>query len=107
MKASTTSAADTIGGDPFNAAAPAKVATGTEIAAKINCGDFRASYDRTEMEDGFHGKLVIELMRLGWKHYQSHSRCTKASSEDHMEKDGRRVEIISAYFMGFFTQVRA
>lgn len=49
--------------------------------------------------------LTSELYRLGWVDTQSYSYCTKATFESHLKKDGFKVNIISAQFLGPFTQI--
>ena len=52
------------------------------------------------------GFLPLYLRDLGWDPATSYSECSKASFESHRKKGNRSVEIISASFMGVFTEVR-
>jgi len=80
--------------------------TGIQIADKIEKESFNTQYDSGEVEPSFHGKLVTELYKRGWKEYNSLSRCKVAyGGENHMEKEGRKIEIITSSFMGTFTLV--
>lgn len=57
--------------------------------------------------DGHLGKAIDKKLREeGFKSYQSGSYCTKASFESNIKKEGKRVEIIEANFMGKFTQIK-
>jgi hypothetical protein len=70
----------------------------------INQGK-HACYDGEDIKGGFHSALEAELRRQGWTYHETGSYCTKASGETHLQKDGLAVEIISASFLGSFTQI--
>jgi hypothetical protein len=74
-----------------------------EIEAK---GSLNKQYEASEVERDFHNHLVVELMARGWKHYNSHSQCKVAFGEDHLEKNGKHMEIITTSFMGRFTMIQ-
>ena len=67
--------------------------------------DNASDYDRKQVDEGssLGNKVSDALRELGWKTAKSYSRCTKATFEAHLEKDGMRVEIVSSVFMGSFT----
>ena len=97
-----------IAGDPFETASPATVAMGYGIANRINSGEsLNVSYGRDEMEPSFHSNLVSHLYKMGFTDEQTGSYCSKASGESHLIKDNLHVEVVSANFLGFFTQVQA
>lgn len=48
-------------------------------------------------------KLYNALRKLGFEDAERHSVCSVATFESHLEKGGKRVEIISSSFMGVFT----
>lgn len=53
------------------------------------------------------GRTVAAVLEdKGWRPFETGSYCSKATFETHLKKGNRRVEIISAVFMGAFTQVR-
>jgi hypothetical protein len=73
-------------------------ATVTEIKQKSSA---------TLQLEGYHGaKITAALRSEGYAHYQSHSACSKANFEETLHKDGKRVNIIQAYFLGEFTDIR-
>lgn len=82
-----------------------KVFTKSQILERLNA---RASID-VQVEQGvsFARDLADDLLRDGWKTYDTFSYCKKALFEAHLEKEGRRVEIISSHFMGEFTLIRS
>mgnify|MGYP001453043582 CR=1 FL=1 len=81
--------------------------TGLEIATLINTGGrINSTFDADEIEPDFHRLLVNALYDMGFTNAKSLSACSKASSEHHLEKDGQKVEVISANFLGRFTQVK-
>ena len=76
------------------------------VAQMIDTKAFNEQFEGKDTEPSFHSKLVSELCRRGWKEYNTHSQCKVAyGGENHMQKDGRKVEIITSSFMGTFTLV--
>ncbi len=49
--------------------------------------------------------LVESLLKQGFKYYNSRSKCSVASYEAHVEKDGKRFGVIVSNFLGVFTEI--
>jgi hypothetical protein len=62
----------------------------------------------TQVDSGseFGSALASHLTKNGWKPYQNLSVCSKASFQAYLEYRGHKIEIISASFMGVFTDIR-
>jgi hypothetical protein len=73
------------------------------LATKIDDG---STGMQVEEGGGFGRSLYQGLLSKGWVHAESYSECSKASFEAHLKKGNRRVEIISASFLGVFTDIR-
>jgi hypothetical protein len=80
-----------------------KTISAKALAKKIDDG---SEGMQVEEGSGFARELDEHLRDLGWDPYESLSQCSKASFESHRKKGNRRVEIISASFLGVFTEVR-
>jgi hypothetical protein len=50
--------------------------------------------------------LETSLLQLGYDRYTSASRCTVASFESHLQKDGTFIEIVSADLNGTFIRIK-
>ena len=82
--------------------------TALEIARLIiDHGSVNSNFDADEIEPDFHRRLVDALRKSGFTDAKSLSACSKASREDHLERCDIEVEIISANFLGSFTQVHS
>ena len=53
----------------------------------------------------FASSLARYLEQHGWVEYETYSECSKATFEAHVQKGNRRVDIISAVFLGPFVQI--
>lgn len=72
-----------------------------EIALHIDDGTLK-----NDSWDGATGAQISkELKLLGWTPALSLSKCHVASFEDHLKKEGKKVEILVSNCMGVFTQV--
>lgn len=81
-----------------------KTYTPAEIAQALNNG---CKVPGQVEEGATWGRTLAEVLRrLDWVDFESHSYCKVASFEAHLKKGHRKVEIISASFMGVFTEVR-
>jgi hypothetical protein len=84
------------------------------ISEKVSAKALAATVDRVkaprnyDADKGyaFGAGVAGALRNRGWEHYSPKSSCSKASGEWHLRKGAKTVEIISANFLGAFTQVR-
>ena len=61
---------------------------------------------QVEQGDRHCSATCAELRRLGWRYRKTYSSCSKATYEDSLEKDGYRLNAVSASFLGTFSDYR-
>jgi len=82
------------------------VRTAVSVDAKSIFKMIQGSKGFSKNWDGEHAVDLEKMLKKdGWKYTSSHSKCTVANCEYHMEKGGSRVTVIQSNFMGSFTQV--
>lgn len=77
--------------------------TPNEIVAKVEQGG--TFYEQVEEGTQFGRDVAALLRERGWKAYSSLSACKVATFETHLKKGARKIEIVSSFFLGPFTEV--
>jgi hypothetical protein len=78
--------------------------TPIELARKIDSGEIKGNTQVTE-GDTYGRGVADELRKLGWVTDRRGSTMTKATFEAQLKKDKRRIWIISAVFLGPYTEI--
>lgn len=85
-----------------------KLLLAQDVAFKLNEGQLvNGNWGLEELEPGFQGKLEALLAQTGWTVPKTYDHCSKASRESNWWKDGIKVNVLTANFLGTFTQVSA
>jgi len=83
------------------------------MSTQIKNNEVQAIFDRIVAKEKFRasvngnfGREIDTLLRgIGFKSYESHSRCSVADFESDLERNGVHVSIIVANLFGVFTEV--